>query len=57
MISEQIDCMECGGRAHLVQPLDPEVPVEPGDVMVYVCSDCAQRWDVVVDEEDLIEDD
>ena len=57
MISERIDCMECGGDAHLVQALDPEIPVVAGDVLVYVCSDCAQRWDVVVDEEDLIEDD
>jgi len=56
-ISEQIACMECGGQAHLVQPLDPEIAVEAGDVMVYVCSDCNQRWDVVVDEADLIEDD
>jgi hypothetical protein len=57
MISEQIDCMECGGRAHLVQALDPEITIEPGDVMVYVCGDCNQRWDVVVDEDDLIDDD
>ena len=56
-ISEQISCMECGGTAHLVQALDPEIPVEEGDVMVYVCSDCNQRWDVVVDEQDLIEKD
>jgi DNA-directed RNA polymerase subunit RPC12/RpoP len=57
MISERIDCMECGGTAHLVQALDPEIPVTAGDVMVYVCGDCNQRWDVVVDEDDLIEDD
>ena len=57
MISEHITCMECGGTAHLTQPLDPEVPVQPGDVLVYVCSDCTHRLDVVVDEEDLIEDD
>lgn len=54
-ISEHIDCMECGGRAHLVQLLDPEIPVLAGDVLVYVCGDCAQRWDVVVDEDDLID--
>ena len=29
----------------------------PGDVLVYVCSDCAHRLDVVVDENDLIDDD
>ena len=57
MISEHITCMECGGTAHLAQALDPEVPVEPGDVLVYVCSDCAHRLDVVVEEQDLIDDD
>ena len=57
MISEHIACMECGGTAHLVQALDPEITIEPGDVMVYVCADCNQRWDVVVDEDDLIDDD
>ena len=57
-ISEHIDCMECSGRgtAHLAQALDPETPLEAGDVLVYLCSDCAQRWDVVVDEDDLIDD-
>ena len=57
MISERIDCMECGGTAHLVQALDPEITIVAGDVMVYVCGDCNQRWDVVVDEDDLIDDD
>jgi DNA-directed RNA polymerase subunit RPC12/RpoP len=54
-VSERIDCMECGGRAtaQLAQLLDPEMPVRAGDVLVYICSDCAQRWDVVVDEADL----
>jgi hypothetical protein len=56
-ISERINCMECGGHAHLAQLLDPEMPVEAGDVLVYLCGDCNQRWDVVVDEADLIDDD
>jgi predicted nucleic acid-binding Zn ribbon protein len=57
MISEHIACMECGGTAHLVQALDPEITIEAGDVMVYVCGECNQRWDVVVDEDDLIDGD
>ena len=52
-VSERIDCMECGGHASLVQLLDPEAPPEEGDVLVYVCGDCWQRWDVVVDIDDL----
>jgi len=56
-ISERIDCMECGGRrtAQLGQVLEPEMVLQAGDVLVYICSDCNQRWDVVVDEDDLIE--
>jgi len=56
-VSERIDCMECGGRASLVQLLDPEAPPEEGDVLVYVCGDCWQRWDVVVHEDDLRDED
>ena len=55
-VSEHIDCMECGGRASLLQPLDPEEPPAAGDVLAYRCPDCAERWDVVVDEDDLTED-
>jgi hypothetical protein len=49
--------MECGGSAYLAQPIGPEDEFEAGDVVVYLCSECAQRWDVVVDETDVDEDD
>jgi hypothetical protein len=45
--------MECGGEAHLVQPLREDDDIEAGDVLTYVCGACAQRWDVVVDDEDI----
>jgi predicted nucleic acid-binding Zn ribbon protein len=45
--------MECGGRAHLVQPIADDDELEPGDIVTYVCGDCAQRWDVVVDDTDI----
>ena len=41
------------GRAHLVQPIDPDDPPEPGDILTYRCEDCADRWDLVVEEADL----
>ena len=44
-----------GGRAHLVQPLDPENLPEAGDILTYRCEDCADRWDLVVDEDDLVD--
>ena len=56
-ISEQISCMECGGTAVLLQlPADDEM-IEAGDVLMYRCPDCGQRWDVVVDEDDVDADD
>jgi hypothetical protein len=55
-IAERIDCMECGGIAYLAQPIGPEDVLEVGDVVVYLCGECAQRWDVVVDEADITDD-
>jgi hypothetical protein len=55
-IAVQIACMECGGTAVLQQlPADDEI-IEAGDVLTYRCPDCYQRWDVVVEEEDLTDD-
>jgi hypothetical protein len=48
-----IVCVDCGGRAHLVQPDDAENPYVAGDVAVYRCEDCLDRWDVVVEDEDV----
>jgi uncharacterized Zn finger protein len=56
-IAERIDCMECGGDAFLQQELTDEDVIEAGDVVVYRCRECTQRWDVVVDEDDLVDDD
>ena len=55
-IAERIDCMECGETAYLAQPIGPEDVIVEGDVLVYLCGACAQRWDVVVAAEDLIDD-
>jgi hypothetical protein len=51
-----IVCVDCGGRAHLVQPLDPENRPQVGEILTYRCEDCADRWDLVVDEDDLLDD-
>jgi predicted RNA-binding Zn-ribbon protein involved in translation (DUF1610 family) len=53
---EVIVCVDCGGRAHLVSQLDEEDPPQPGDVMVYRCADCLDRWDLVIEEADLAEE-
>ena len=54
-IAAVIVCVDCGGLAHLVQPLDPENPPEVGDILTYRCEDCADRWDLVVEEADLVD--
>jgi hypothetical protein len=55
-IAERIACMECGYEASLAQPIGPEDDIQAGDVLVYLCGMCAQRWDVVVDEADVTDD-
>ncbi|HZU72617.1 MAG TPA: hypothetical protein VE990_07575 [Acidimicrobiales bacterium] len=45
-----IVCIDCGGRAHLISRWDDEDPPRPGDLATYRCSDCADRWDIVLEE-------
>ncbi len=45
-------CVDCGGRTHLITPPREEgEPYLPGDVVVYRCEDCRDRWDVVLPDE------
>lgn len=47
-IDRVIVCVDCGGDAHLLT----NVPIDdfyPGDVLVYRCADCMDRWDIVYD--------
>lgn len=50
----EIECVDCGGRCFLLS-YAPEDGFEPGDVVAYRCSDCLDRWDLVLpdSEEDL----
>jgi hypothetical protein len=50
-----IVCVECGGTAWLIQPVQPDDELEVGDVVAYRCSECLDRFDLVVDEHDLEE--
>ena len=49
MDGQTITCVECGGTAHLITE-PPEGGFEPGDILVYRCADCLDRWDVVYEE-------
>ncbi|HET6664220.1 MAG TPA: hypothetical protein VFG94_08180 [Acidimicrobiales bacterium] len=50
-VDEIITCVDCGGRAHLLTK-PPEWGWRPGDLLVYRCEDCLDRWDVVVPDDD-----
>jgi hypothetical protein len=45
---ELIDCIDCGGRCHLLTTWPEDDPPVPGDIVVYRCEDCLDRWDIVV---------
>jgi hypothetical protein len=47
-----IDCIDCGGRAHLLTTWDDEDPPKPGDLAVYRCEDCLDRWDLLLPDPD-----
>jgi hypothetical protein len=48
----QIQCVECGGTAHLISYLPEDEPVDTGQAFAYRCSDCLDRFDVVWQESD-----
>lgn len=46
-----IVCVDCGGIAHLLNE-EPEFGYQLGDLLVYRCADCNDRWDIVFDVSD-----
>jgi len=51
-----IVCVDCGSDAYLVRLPTPEQPYVVGDVLTYRCSGCNDRWDVVVEDDDFIDE-
>jgi hypothetical protein len=49
----EIICVDCGGRAHLISYPPEGGRWVAGDVVAYRCADCDDRWDVVLEEEDV----
>ena len=43
-----IDCIDCGGRAHLVTRPD-DFGWQLGEIVSYRCEDCLDRWDLVLE--------
>lgn len=59
LMPREITCVDCGGRAHLLTIVTEEQPLLPGQIATYRCSDCRDRWDIVVpggpdDDEDEV---
>ncbi len=48
LVPQQIDCIDCGGRAFLLSYPPEDGRWEPGEVVAYRCEDCLDRWDLVV---------
>jgi hypothetical protein len=46
-----IDCIDCGGRAHLLSKPD-DFGWEPGQILNYRCEDCLDGWYLVFEDED-----
>lgn len=49
---ERIVCVDCGGWCHRLS-YEPEDGFADGDVVAYRCEDCLDRWDVVIEADDL----
>ncbi|MFZ4584429.1 MAG: hypothetical protein ACOYNI_04300 [Acidimicrobiia bacterium] len=52
-LATEITCVDCGETAHLLMPPTDDDVLEVGDVVTYRCSACGDRWDLVVEEDDL----
>lgn len=48
----KIDCVECGGAAHLSSYLPEDEALEDGYPIAYTCGDCDHRHDLIWVEDD-----
>jgi Zn finger protein HypA/HybF involved in hydrogenase expression len=54
---ETITCVECGATAGRLTSVPEDEGFLPGDVVAFVCPDCGQRFDIVLEDEADQEDD
>ena len=48
---DQITCIDCGGVCSRLTER-PELGWVVGDLVVYRCRDCRDRWDLVVEDDE-----
>lgn len=53
-VPQSITCVDCGGRCGLLTTPEVDhdghpIPFRAGDVVAYRCSDCLDRWDIVLE--------
>ena len=51
-IEPTVDCIDCGGKCHLLVSWAPDDPPQPGDVVRYRCESCLDVWYLVVPDGD-----
>ncbi len=51
-VPTEIDCIDCGGRCHLLSARDENGGFAPGEIVAYRCEDCLDRWDLQVPDPD-----
>lgn len=56
-VPESITCVECSGTAHRMGHPPPDVGFSPGDAVTFVCVDCGNRHDIVVEDDQDDRDD
>jgi hypothetical protein len=51
-VPDAIVCIDCGGPCYRLTP-EPELGWTEGDLVVFRCRDCNDRWDLEVAADDL----
>lgn len=49
----EIVCVDCGGRAFLLTAAPEDRLWAVGEIVAYRCEDCLDRWDLVLEADDL----
>ncbi len=53
-VPDTVVCIDCGGTAHRLSAIPAEDdPWQAGDVVAYRCADCLDRWDLVLEDDDV----